>query len=365
MPSGLGKGDEIATLIVKSGPLAGQRFEVEGELVIGREDADITIGDPQISRRHAVVRPSATGLEIEDAGSSNGTFVNGDRISGGRELAGGDSVRVGQTELDVEVPVQAGTVIADQPAGVADAPQGTVVAPKDPPSAAPSPEPAQPERPAAASPGPGPQSPPSSPMTPSPGGGPAPYTPPGSVQPPGGPSPYSPQGGAPYGGPPSGPPTGPGPAYAPPTGPQYAAPVQPKQMGPRSSGSKVWLIVLIAGVAVLIAAALLFFFVLKESDEDEIREVLETVSTSPGDPDTCDLFSQSFKEENSGETGTAADDACRENVDADDEPFDIKIKEIDVTGDNADVRASVDGDLGIVKMVNEDGDWKIDDFENL
>ena len=67
-------------LVFTEGRSSGQRFELEGELVIGREDAGITIDDAEISRRHAVVRPREGGIEIEDLGSLNGTFVNGVRI---------------------------------------------------------------------------------------------------------------------------------------------------------------------------------------------------------------------------------------------------------------------------------------------
>ncbi len=93
-----------ATLIVRDGPLRGQRFEVDsGEVSIGRDDTDVIIeDDTEVSRSHAVVRPTADGLEIEDQGSTNGTFVNEQQISGSHRLSNGDTVRVGQTRFDVE-----------------------------------------------------------------------------------------------------------------------------------------------------------------------------------------------------------------------------------------------------------------------
>ena len=48
-------------LVFKEGPLAGQRVEVDVELVLGREDAGLTIEDEEISRRHAVIRPGDGG----------------------------------------------------------------------------------------------------------------------------------------------------------------------------------------------------------------------------------------------------------------------------------------------------------------
>ena len=78
-------------LVVKEGPLAGQRLELRDELVIGRENAGLTIDDEELSRRHAVLRSSVGSVEIEDLGSRNGTFVNGGRIESVTRLLGGDT----------------------------------------------------------------------------------------------------------------------------------------------------------------------------------------------------------------------------------------------------------------------------------
>ena len=100
------------------GPLAGRRFAVQAELLLGRVDADVTIDDPQISRRHAIVRPAANGLEIEDLGSLNGTWVNGKRITSARSLTPGDVIGLGGTTVAVEAdrPGEARTVLAPAPA---------------------------------------------------------------------------------------------------------------------------------------------------------------------------------------------------------------------------------------------------------
>src|SRR5439155_4175376 len=114
-------------LVVAGGPLAGHRFDVTGELSIGREGAGITIDDAEVSRSHAVVRPADRSLEIIDTGSANGTFVNGERIAAPRCLRDGDLVRIGQTVLRVETSTQkrqsadAGTLIS---------PNLTVVSPR-------------------------------------------------------------------------------------------------------------------------------------------------------------------------------------------------------------------------------------------
>ena len=93
----------MRTLKVSSGSNAGQTTDVEQELVIGREDADVTISDPEMSRRHAAVRPTERGMEVEDLGSTNGTFVNGERIDGVEQMTASGTIRVGLTTIDVEL----------------------------------------------------------------------------------------------------------------------------------------------------------------------------------------------------------------------------------------------------------------------
>jgi pSer/pThr/pTyr-binding forkhead associated (FHA) protein len=85
-----------------AGPLAGRRVEVTSALVLGRQTADLVIEDPQVSRRHALVRPAGDALEVEDLGSRNGTWVNGARVSGTARLAPGDRVRLGESTFEVE-----------------------------------------------------------------------------------------------------------------------------------------------------------------------------------------------------------------------------------------------------------------------
>lgn len=93
----------MATLRLTNGPRAGHTIDVEGELVIGRVDADLVLDDALVSRRHAAVRPLSGGLQIEDLGSSNGTFVDGARIAGPTVLADGAQVRLGDTVIVIEV----------------------------------------------------------------------------------------------------------------------------------------------------------------------------------------------------------------------------------------------------------------------
>jgi pSer/pThr/pTyr-binding forkhead associated (FHA) protein len=95
----------VRLLRLTSGPGAGQTFEVDRELVLGRERVDVLLDDPEISRRHAIIRPVERGVSVEDLGSTNGTYVNGKRITEATVLADRGTIRLGATHIDVEVHV--------------------------------------------------------------------------------------------------------------------------------------------------------------------------------------------------------------------------------------------------------------------
>jgi pSer/pThr/pTyr-binding forkhead associated (FHA) protein len=64
---------------------------------------DLTLeSDDFASARHATIEPRRDGVWIEDVGSTNGTYVNGARVSKPRRLAAGDVIRVGSTDLRYE-----------------------------------------------------------------------------------------------------------------------------------------------------------------------------------------------------------------------------------------------------------------------
>ena len=106
-------------LKIVDGPDTGREFPIGGSLVIGRDpSAGIVLEDTEVSRRHAQVAPRSSGMVIEDLGSTNGTFVNGEQIEGERSLHGGEKVRIGTTVLEVSVPIQAtkiASVIPEEP----------------------------------------------------------------------------------------------------------------------------------------------------------------------------------------------------------------------------------------------------------
>jgi pSer/pThr/pTyr-binding forkhead associated (FHA) protein len=92
----------VSTLYAKSGPLAGKRIKLVAELVIGREGADVTIDDPQLSRRHVAIRVMEKGVEVEDLGSTNGTFVDDRRLEGPMRVGGGALIRLGATTFELQ-----------------------------------------------------------------------------------------------------------------------------------------------------------------------------------------------------------------------------------------------------------------------
>jgi diguanylate cyclase (GGDEF)-like protein len=89
-----------AYLIVLAGSDVGKMFKLdEGETVLGRSHrADIRLDDDSISRMHAKLSLHGATVQIEDLGSSNGTTVNGERVSL-HGLRDGDKIRLGETTI--------------------------------------------------------------------------------------------------------------------------------------------------------------------------------------------------------------------------------------------------------------------------
>jgi predicted component of type VI protein secretion system len=190
--------------------------EVDRELTLGRVDCDLTLDDEEVSRRHVVLRPADTYLQVEDLGSSNGTFVDGQEITRAVNVGHGHIIQIGGTRLTVEVsqaPVQEPTVMAPQPAPpVAPSPAEPPAAPAQPPAA---PAPAQPPA--------------------------APAQPPVA---------------------PAAPPAAPAPA-APPAAPAPAAPVAAASVGPAAAGglpSGVWIVMELLSVALIVTALVVLFY---------------------------------------------------------------------------------------------------------
>ena len=125
--------------VMRSGPTPGATYSLEGDqLTIGRDSNNgVVINDSEISRKHARLTFQGGKYVLDDLGSTNGTFVNGQRLVGPVVLKAGDVISLGEQIVLVydALSVDAGaTVISSRkgaPAPVAPAP-AQVTAPPPP-----------------------------------------------------------------------------------------------------------------------------------------------------------------------------------------------------------------------------------------
>ena len=164
----------MATILFKSGEFAGQTLELQGrEITMGRgSTCNLVIPDGSVSHNHLKLTLEGTEWKLRDLGSSNGTRLNGDRVTAAT-LHAGDVVGLGSTEfvfqLDAPAPAAAAPAAEKKglrlpekkglPAGVKlpgrDAPKKPETAAKAAPAPAPAPSPAPaPEPPRAPAPAP-------------------------------------------------------------------------------------------------------------------------------------------------------------------------------------------------------------------
>jgi signal transduction histidine kinase/pSer/pThr/pTyr-binding forkhead associated (FHA) protein len=88
----------VLTLLVLQGPDKGRRFELpDAPALVGRESKSLPLTDNTVSRRHAELIPSDGSWVLRDLGSSNGSYVNGARVTNKHTLKLGDQIRVGRT----------------------------------------------------------------------------------------------------------------------------------------------------------------------------------------------------------------------------------------------------------------------------
>lgn len=121
------QGNDSFRLVVRRGPQPNQPYELNKDVVtLGRDITnDIVINDPEVSRHHLRLTRSAGGFILEDLGSTNGTFVNGQRLTGQRPLRPGDKLGLGETvTLDYEATASANPTISQQVDGP---PAGTML----------------------------------------------------------------------------------------------------------------------------------------------------------------------------------------------------------------------------------------------
>lgn len=89
-------------VIVRSDSQAGLDFTVTDATVLGRsEEADVVLDDPYASEFHLRLVSSENGLTLHDLGSTNGTYLNGRRVTAPTDLRRGDAVQVGKTVMEI------------------------------------------------------------------------------------------------------------------------------------------------------------------------------------------------------------------------------------------------------------------------
>ena len=90
-------------LFVRSETQQGQEFEVTDVLVMGRSDeTDVVLDDPYASEFPLRLVAQENGMMLHDLGSTNGTYVNGRRISAPTQLRRGDTIQVGKTFMEIK-----------------------------------------------------------------------------------------------------------------------------------------------------------------------------------------------------------------------------------------------------------------------
>lgn len=129
-------------LTVRQGPVPGKILElVKESITIGRDvNNDLVINDAEVSRNHARVTSQAGGYLIEDLASTNGTFVNGQRLISPKLLNAGDVIGLGET-----IVIEFGFVADAGATVVASAPPPPMRPADEPPTAPPFMPPPAPE----------------------------------------------------------------------------------------------------------------------------------------------------------------------------------------------------------------------------
>jgi len=88
-----------ALLVVERAPghEAGMRYDVGGGATLGRGDVEIVLEDAFASSRHARIERQGGAVVLEDLGSTNGTYLNDEVLSGPQPLHPGDRIRIGDS----------------------------------------------------------------------------------------------------------------------------------------------------------------------------------------------------------------------------------------------------------------------------
>ena len=111
----------MSVKLIEQGPEPGARREIlvtKEDFLVGRGlDCDLRIHADTVSRHHCLLRRRGEEVTVLDLGSSNGTFVNGQRVRSQAVVHNGDRLRVGTFDFQVEVDGQSGVTWGALPSG--------------------------------------------------------------------------------------------------------------------------------------------------------------------------------------------------------------------------------------------------------
>jgi len=89
------RNEETPLLVGHEGPLNGQRWMINGDMILGRaKKCDISLSNRQVSRQHAKITLTTDGVLLEDMGSRNGTHCNGKLVTEPVHLVDGDIIQI-------------------------------------------------------------------------------------------------------------------------------------------------------------------------------------------------------------------------------------------------------------------------------
>jgi hypothetical protein len=125
----------MAKLVVLTQSMAGRSVDLGERTTIGRvEDNAFQIAEPSVSSRHCEILLRGSEVVVKDLNSTNGTFINGEKITEG-VLKPGQTLRLGNVELKLDAPGAPAASAPAPSAPPASPTSGTAPAPATPPPA--------------------------------------------------------------------------------------------------------------------------------------------------------------------------------------------------------------------------------------
>lgn len=101
-PKSKNKKSPTRAAVIEGDAYKGKSFSLGSELTIGRADkCSLVLDDAYVSQMHARIFPRGDQIVVEDLGSTNGTYLNRQRLTSPAEVQRGDKVKIGKTVLEM------------------------------------------------------------------------------------------------------------------------------------------------------------------------------------------------------------------------------------------------------------------------